>query len=125
MRKKGKEVINSFEICDVCGSNDNVSCEVYTNGESIKRIYHFCSLCQVELYRQCIDDLIGNNDYKVAEFIQRYADSMICESMMDRKLGSVTDNECDLFDIFNPKRIRKCKPYSDDEYYEEINDEHI
>lgn len=101
-------------ICDVCGSDDNVQCEIYMAGDSISRVYHFCPLCQVELFRRCIDDLVGQNEYKVSEFVQRYADALICESINDTKLRRLNDED-NIVDVFNPVRVRTTKPYTEDE----------
>jgi hypothetical protein len=107
-------MIMSDARCDVCDETENVQCEIFMSGNTIDRIYHFCPGCQVELFRKCIDDLIGQNEYKVGEFIQRYADDLICKSFHEKKLDNIDLDEENLFEKFNPIRVRKTKPYDDE-----------
>jgi len=104
--------------CDVCESTENVECEIFMSGNIIDRIYHFCPGCQVKLFRKCIDDLIGQNEYKVSEFIQRYADDLICRSFHERKMDHIDTEEVDLIEAFDPIRVRKTKPYDDEDINE-------
>lgn len=101
--------------CDVCDETENVECEIFMSGSTVDRIYHFCPGCQVKLFRKCIDDLIGQNEYKVSEFIQRYADDLICKSFHEKKLENIDLEEVDLMEVLDPIRIRKTRPYENDE----------
>lgn len=98
--------------CDVCGSEDNIQCEIYLNGDEIGRVYHFCPECQSELYMICIDELLGGNEYKVNQFVQNQADALINRSITDGKLTDI--NPDDIFDKLNPIRVRKVKPYNNE-----------
>lgn len=98
--------------CDVCGSINDIQCEIFTKGEDIDRIYHFCPKHWIEVYRKTLDDFVEDNEYKANTYIKMVADKMIVDALNNVKIEDLVDVE------FKPTCIRKISPYEDDNFGE-------
>lgn len=105
--------------CDVCGSINDIQCEIFTKGEDVDRIYHFCPKHWIEVYRKTLDDFVEDNEYKANTYIKMIADKMIVDSLNNVKIKTLVDDN-DIIDvgILNPTCIRKISPYEDDGFGE-------
>lgn len=90
-----------MEKCDVCGSTENVTCEVYMNGNYADRVYHLCPTHWVDLYRKAINDFMEDNEYKVSAYLKGIADKMIVDSYIEQKMETIVgrSEEFDLEDL--------------------------
>ncbi len=104
--------------CDVCGSTNDIQCEIFTKGEDIDRIYHFCPKHWIEVYRKTLDDFVEDNEYKANTYIKIIADKIIVDALNNIKIEDVADNGIIDVDILNPTCIRKISPYEDDNFGE-------
>lgn len=102
-------------ICDVCGTDKDVQCEILTKGEEVDRIYHLCPIHWVEVYRRCLDDFVENSEYKANTYIKMVTDKLIVDSLNRSKMESFTNDE-GIIDVesLDPTEIRMIRPYEDD-----------
>lgn len=106
--------------CDVCGTEENVSCEIMMKGENVDRIYHLCSYHWMVVFRNCLEDFLEQNEYKVNSYIKGTADKMIVDGYHKEKMTAIAteDGMVDL-NQFEPEQIRTLRPYEGDEYEED------
>lgn len=97
--------------CDICGSEENVKCELFLRGEDVDRIYHLCPDHMVELYRSSLAEFCEDNEYKVNSFLKRAADRMLVDAETMMKVSDLLGEDdtpekvLDIEDI-NPDYVR-------------------
>ena len=79
--------------CDICGSEENVSCEVMMKGDAVERVYTLCGEHWVEVYRRCLDEFMEENEYKVNAFIKAATDRLIVDSYTREKTDFLINDE--------------------------------
>ena len=107
-------------VCDVCGTEEGVTCELMMKGENVDRIYHLCSYHWMVVYRSCLEDFLEQNEYKCNSYIKATADKMIVDTHAKDKMKAIADDE-GMVDLnqFQPEMIRTLRPYEGEEEYEE------
>lgn len=101
--------------CDICGSMENVECEVLLKGEQVDRIYHLCPKHWIKVYRKTLDDFLEVNEYKTNSYIKMSVDKLVGDEMNNRKVERYSDDE-GIIDVveLDPQEIRKLRPYESD-----------
>lgn len=101
--------------CDVCGSTENIQCEILTKGDMVDRIYHLCPEHWVSVYRKTLDDFVENNEYKVNSYIKMVADKLIVDDQSLQKSIMYVDENGQLdLETLDPVEVRRIRPYSED-----------
>lgn len=104
--------------CDICDETENIQCEIFMSGDTVERVYHFCPLCLVDIYRRCIEDFLESSEYKVNSYIRTFADGLIINAATARKINTKVgdgEDQIDLIETFNPEYVRRTKPYCDED----------
>jgi hypothetical protein len=105
--------------CDVCGTEENVNCEMMMKGEQVDRIYHLCAYHWMVVFRDCLEDFLEQNEYKVNSYIKATADKMIVDTHARTKMEAIADEEGNVdLNEFEPEMVRTLRPYEGDEYEE-------
>ena len=111
------------KVCDVCGTEEGVQCEILTKGEAVDRIYHLCPKHWTEVYRRALEDFTEGNEYKSNSYVKMIADRLIVDAHHTEKAALYLDEEGVLdIDSLEPVEIKRLRPYEDDsneEGYEE------
>ena len=109
-------IIGDNMKCDVCGSDENVQCEVLLKGDMIDRIYHLCGYHWIEVYRRTLDDFMEESEYKCNTYVKMSADKLIAEGVSGKKIEDYKNDEGIIdVDELNPVEIRRVRPYSEAE----------
>lgn len=105
--------------CDVCGTTENVRCEIMMKGEQVDRIYHLCESHWVKVYSRCLDDFLEQNEYKTNSYIKMVADKFIVDAIHRDKMEDIADEQgfadCTKFE---PEEVRVLRPYEGEEFEE-------
>ena len=103
-------------VCDVCGSDKDVQCEIITKGDKVDRVYHFCPLHWVEVYRRSLDDFLEQNEYKVNSYIKLVADKLIVDAQHELKVQQhiMENGELDV-EALCPVEFRRIRAFDEDD----------
>lgn len=106
-------------VCDGCGADQDIQCEIFMAGADVDRIYHLCPNCLVKVYRDSLEVFLEHSEYKVNTYLRNAIDGLIVEQFTHKKLqakaeGEVGDDvEVNLITAFSPDYVRKVSPYNE------------
>lgn len=102
--------------CIICGTDVNVEREIFLKGDRIDRVYDLCSYHWTQVYRQCLNDLLDEDEYKILNYIKMTVDKTICDYLSEgfiediqTRLGKGLDEIEDLSELdVDHYKIIKC-----------------